>query len=124
MNESPPDHLRIEYIKSNQFRVVHADGAYGGPGPGLGIFLAFYSERLPIVKVVEHEVTPEGRLGPEIKEKRQSKEGVIREVEVGIALSVDVAKALALWLQEKIHQVEDAQTKIQLLQSAGLTKND
>src|SRR5689334_16135095 len=45
MTDTNPNKLRIEYKKSNSFRVIHADGAYGGTSPRLQLFIAFYSER-------------------------------------------------------------------------------
>ena len=107
MAEDGPQKVKFEYIKSNSFRVIHADGAYGGLTPRLGIFLSFYSERPPIPKVIVHEVGPDGTLGDELKLERQTREGIIREAEIGITLDVEVARTLVAWLQEKINNVEE-----------------
>ena len=101
----PPSELTFHYIKSNQFRVTHADGAIGGPTPRGLIQINFYSERMPIPTQTVQPVT-EGKLGEEIKERRVSKEGVIRELEVGVIVDLSAAKTLLKWLGEKIDNLE------------------
>jgi hypothetical protein len=52
MDEKPNDRLRIEFVKSSHFRVIHPDGAFGGTTPRLQLFIDFYTERFPIPKVL------------------------------------------------------------------------
>jgi hypothetical protein len=112
MNEAPPEKLRIEYIKSNFFRIVHADGAIGGTSPRLELFITFYSERFPIPKVLVYQKTPEGSPGEELTAERESKAGIIREAEVGVTLDLPTAKSLAVWLNEKIAELEKARERV------------
>lgn len=97
--------VAFHYIKSKYFRVVHADGAFGGLTPHLDIFLSLYSERPPIPKRMVHDVV-DGRLGDEIRAERKSKSGIVREAEIGITMDIDVAKSLVEWLQQKIQDVD------------------
>ena len=97
-----PHTVSFRYHKSQSFRVIHADGAFGGLTPRKGIFLAFYNERFPIPEVTVQEVTAEGRLGAEILGQRQVKGEIIREVEAGIVMDPEVAKSLVMWLNERI----------------------
>jgi hypothetical protein len=106
MSEATPEKIRIEYQKSHSFRVVHVDGAYGGTSPRLQLFIAFYSERFPIPKVLTYEISPSGTPGEEITEERETKEGIIREVEVGVLLDLQAAKAFASWLNEHVAELE------------------
>jgi len=95
MSESTqPKKLRVEYLKSSAFRIIHADGALGGTSPRLELFITFYSERFPIPKVLTYEPTSTNSPGREIMEERESKEGIIREVEVGVMLDLPAAKKL------------------------------
>jgi hypothetical protein len=112
MNEPPPNKLRIEYKKSNAFRVVHADGAYGGTSPRLQLFIAFYSERFPIPQVLTYETSDSGAPIREIAAERESKEGVFREVEVGVTLDINAAKGFAVWLNEQIAELEKRREQI------------
>lgn len=112
MAELEDKKIRIEYMKSNLFRVVHADGAFGGTSPRLQLFMTFYSERFPIPKVLTYQPTSTGAPGHEVMEERESKEGIIREVEVGVLLDLPAAKTFAVWLNEKIAELEKTREKI------------
>ena len=105
----PLERLRFHYIKANQFRVIHVDGAYGGVTPRGLIHMSFYSERYPIPQVTAHYITAEGQLGDEIPEERVSRDGPIREIEVGVVIDVTTARALVEWLNEKIKLIETTQ---------------
>jgi hypothetical protein len=95
----------FHYIKSNSFRVVHVDGAIGGPTPGGLIFASLYSERAAIPQMMVHDVV-EGHVGAERLDERIGKEGVVREIEVGLMIHVETAKLIVKWLQEKVDLVE------------------
>ncbi|HET7501633.1 MAG TPA: hypothetical protein VFK02_11535 [Kofleriaceae bacterium] len=102
--------VRFHYIKSSAFRVVHADGVVGGPTPSGLIHLSFFSERLPIPTIVDHAASDAGggrlMLGEEIA--KEGKEGVVREVEVGVVMTIDMAKKLHMWLGDNIQRIETA----------------
>ena len=101
-----PTEVTFDYIKSNFFRVIHADGAFGGLAPNGNIHMALYNERQAIPKQMAY--TLDGvRLGPEIKEKRQGREGLVREVEVDVILSLEQARSLGTWLTDKVEALED-----------------
>jgi hypothetical protein len=112
MNEPLSKKLRIEYQKSQSFRVIHSDGAYGGTSPRLQLFIAFYSERFPIPKVLTYETDAAGAPREEIVAERESKEGVIREVEVGITMDLNAAKGFAAWLNERVSELEKQREQI------------
>jgi len=103
-----PAALRIHYIKSNAFRVVHADGVIGGPTPNGHLHASFYSERLPIPTVTVQTLRDVGGgravLGDETL--REGKDGMIREVEVGVTMTLELAKKLHAWLGNHIGHIE------------------
>jgi hypothetical protein len=102
-----PKEIRFDYLKSSLFRVVHADGAFGGPTPRGGVHIAFWNERAPIPNQVVHLVTPDGKLGEEDRAKRVTRDAIIREVEVGVTMSLPAAKSFLAWLQDKIKVAEE-----------------
>ena len=104
MSEEFPSSFEFHYLKSNSFRVVHCDGVWGGTTPRGYITMSFYSERAPIPRRIIHEFKPEGILGQETG--RDSREGIIREVEVEVMMDLAVAKSLIPWLEEKIQALE------------------
>jgi hypothetical protein len=87
MPDLPPK-VRFDYIKSPQFRVVHVDGAYGGITPRGQLFISLYSERLPIPTAIVHQLNPNGQLGDEILSERETRKGVVREVEIGLQFDI------------------------------------
>ena len=76
-----PTEIAFDYIKSNFFRVIHADGAFGGLAPNGNIHMALFSERQAIPTKVVYSVEGTG-IGPEISDKREEREALVREVEV------------------------------------------
>ena len=97
-----PSSLSFYYIKSNFFRVLHVDGLIGGPTPSGLIFVSLYNERAAIPQITTHDITEGGQIGTEHLDERVSKKGVVREVEVGLVMSVETASSVVAWLQEKI----------------------
>lgn len=98
-----PSTLSFHYIKSTCFRVIHVDGALGGPLPsGRGVHLGLYSERAAIPQQVTHEIDSKGHVGREIPEQRLSRDGVVRELEVDAVMDVETAEAIRDWLSKNI----------------------
>jgi hypothetical protein len=100
--EKPPIEIKFDYIKSNQFRVIHVDGVHGGSSPKGLIQMAFFSERNPIPKQETYELE-KGMLAK--RKKVEKREAIVREVEVEALFDLQVAEAIVGWLQEKIVQI-------------------
>ncbi len=98
--------IEFHYLKSNDFRTVHADGAFGGPTPQGGLFVSFYVERPPIPQRMKFVVAEDGKLQTEVE--RESKSGMIREIDCGVSMSLATAKALKDWLESQIELIESA----------------
>lgn len=113
--EPVPKEVEFHYLKSTHFRTIHADGAIGSVTPGRYIHMAIYSERQPIPKEIVQEVKTDGTLGNVIQEKTISLEGIVREMEIDVLMSVATAKSVVVWLQEKIQQVEQINKELSSL---------
>jgi hypothetical protein len=100
--------ISYRYIKSNYFRVIHADGIWGGLTPALKVQMAFFSERSAIPEVLTMAVEDD-KIGKEID--RVSKGGIVREVETSVVMDLDVARSFVNWLNEKITQAEGIKKK-------------
>jgi hypothetical protein len=108
-NARRPQQVSFDYIKSNEFRVIHADGAHGGITPrGDAIQMAIYSERRPIPKRETYRLE-NGKLTD--LQHVDLRDAFVREVEVELLLSTEVAKSLAAWLNEKVQAIESIQKK-------------
>lgn len=110
-DSEPAPKIVFNYIKSNFFRVIHADGVIGGLTPRGLIHCALFSERLPIPRVTEHLVDMEKGvlLDQTIIEGRQ---GIVRELEIDIFLTKTSAKELIEWLNSRISELEAAEKAI------------
>lgn len=97
--------IAFDYIKSNFFRVIRADGAIGGPTANGHLHIAFYSERAAIPRRVIHELKDDNSLGP-LREV-QSRESVVREMDVDLFLTFEVAQSLHKWLGEQIDKMNE-----------------
>src|SRR5580704_6084104 len=116
MNSSSPpnrpvtEKIKFDYIKGNLFRTTRADGAWAGTNGFSDLVLSFYSERTPIPKQTVHRLTEQHTLGDEILEERITRDAVVREVEISVSMSLDVAKALGTLLNRQIEAIEAAKT--------------
>lgn len=104
--KAPTVEVEFDYIKSNFFRVVRSDGAFGGLSPNGAIHMGIYSERHPFPQKVVHPIES-GRLGGEIREKRVGRAAVVRELEVDVVMEIGQAIALRDWLNDKLKQYEE-----------------
>jgi hypothetical protein len=80
--------MPIHFIKSSQFRVIHASGVWYGGDAQQNLHLSFFNERSPIPKKVVLNLNEQGIVLSEDESKRDMKEGFIREVEVDVILSI------------------------------------
>ena len=106
---SAPSKVKFHYIKSNHFRIIHADGLLGSITPKDDLIVTFYNERSPLPDSVTFEITANGELGDEIEAERvsASSDGVVREMEVGIVFDVNFARSFAVWLTEMVQNFEN-----------------
>ncbi|MEX2213683.1 MAG: hypothetical protein WD768_06125 [Phycisphaeraceae bacterium] len=96
-----PKEIVFHYIKSPQFRTVHADGVHGGITPQGRIQMSVFSERFPIPVQTVQKIM-DNQPGEEVVGQRVAKEGVVREVEVNLVMDVRQAASLVKWLEQKI----------------------
>lgn len=106
-NAQMPPEIVFHFEKSPQHRVVHVDGAFGGPTPQGLFHLALYSERNPIPQSVTQELTKDGALGQETD--RRQRDGVFREIEVSAIMTFQTLKSINEWTKMHLERIEAAQ---------------
>ncbi|MCD6183169.1 MAG: hypothetical protein J7K01_02585 [Thermovirga sp.] len=92
--------IQFDYIKANNYKECSIDGAFGGITPSKKIQISLFSERSPIPKSITHELDEDGKLGKEID--RDTREAIIRNVEVTVYLNSAAAISLHNWLGKQI----------------------
>jgi hypothetical protein len=108
-----PTTINFDYIKTSQFRVLHADGAFLSLTFQGGVVLSFFSERQPIPRRIVHRVKSDGTLGDEIVEQRVVRDAVVRDTEVAVSMSFDTAKRVQAALNDLITKLEELKSKEQ-----------
>ncbi|MDV4183394.1 hypothetical protein R1521_33430 [Rhizobium brockwellii] len=111
--ETPSPTVDINYIKAAGYREISCDGMLGGPTPSEKMWLGFYSERLPIPKLMRHSLQP--GTGPDewaldqdaLPVVLESRSGIVRNVEVGLYMSIDTAEQLRDWLTVNINRMKE-----------------
>ena len=104
--------LQFHYIKSPDYREIACHGAIGGVTPQNKIWMALFSERVPIPRVVEFDVpasegaeTIKFNEATAVASHTEGRSGVIRHVEFSSYLDLDVAIRLHTWLGERIAEM-------------------
>lgn len=99
--------LTFHMQKGNLFRVVYCDGVWVSSSTTGGVEFLFYTERPPIPQQVTYSISG-GGLGEEIKQKRVIKDGMVREIEVGVILPELVLETMYYWLKDRFDKTETA----------------
>lgn len=99
-------------LKSNFFRVIQVDGAFGGVSPHGQLRVVLFNERFPIPTHLEHVLEPGGALGEEVRAARNGRNAVVRELECEVVMTLESAKVIHGWLGEKIKDLEKIRSVI------------
>ena len=104
----------IHYVKATSYKEAACHGVIGGPTPSRKVYCAFYSERGPVPRAVEYAVAvPPGSAGFQFNEGEatpsfvDTRQGVVRNLEAGIYLDVEMAEKLATWLTAQVNAIRE-----------------
>ena len=100
--------VRYNFTKSPLYRDIHIDGIWGGVHPGGYIQMAVFKDRSHLPNVVEYEVSEDGHQG--VEASRDVPDSITREIEVDIAMNLNVAVLMRDWLSERIKELGPAET--------------
>jgi len=112
-----PRQVQVTYIKSNFSHVSHADGVFGGPTPNGLLYMAFFSQHAKLPDTTQYAVDAAAKTFTAVSQPNREAE-LVREVEGEVIMSVELARSLRTWLDEKIKLIEqlrpeDALTSIE-----------
>jgi hypothetical protein len=93
----------IDYKESPDYRVVAANGAWGGLTPKGDIMMSLYIEHAKTPLTVTHSVDA-GKLGPEI-DRDTAGTAITRHLQVGVMMSPQTAETVANWLLGKVEDL-------------------
>ncbi|RFS21438.1 hypothetical protein DVR12_16205 [Chitinophaga silvatica] len=93
-----PPQIQVHYEKNPLYRTIYCDGLIGGVTPTNMISLSFYSTRNTIPKSTTHTING-NTLSPG-EPSKDSKLGIIREIELGVYINRDTAKDIYEFLKK------------------------
>jgi len=98
--------VEVVFVKSSQFRVVHADGVWYEGDPHGNIHLIFYNERTAVPQAVVYNMDAQGQ---PISEAKRVQRGVAeRELEFDVVLSFATATQLRVGLERNLKNMQAA----------------
>lgn len=108
-NDSKNSTFVVDLIKSNYFRVIHADGVSGSVTPAGTIHLDFWNEREAIPRRITYTFDAKGEL---LDAQPESRSDFVREVELGVVMSRATAAFVRDWLTDLLTEGEAASEPI------------
>lgn len=102
-----PTEIKFNFIKAPECKEFGVDGAFGGISVSGRIVAAVYTERPPVPTCVVHSIDSDGKLGDEIVDRRESKDGMIRVIQAVLYFDLNSAVGFRDWLEKKINELTD-----------------
>jgi hypothetical protein len=106
--------IKFVFKKSSDYKLLPVNGAWGGLTPRGDFILEFFVEHNTTPNHIMHEITPEGKISNEVERDPQQTEevsSVTRELVGGISLSIEHAKSIASFINEKCKEIEEKKDK-------------
>lgn len=98
-----PKKIAFRFDRDDDYRVIPANGVWGGPTPRGDIKVDFFYESQPLPEEFTQEVTSGGKL----RARRKGQPTFQRTVMVGIVLTAEQAESIGRWLQEKARELSE-----------------
>jgi hypothetical protein len=96
--------IDFHYLKTSSYRSYYFNGIFGGLTPNGSIYMELFLERRPTPIKVKHKIKETGEIGDEIE--KDTKKGIIREIECGLIMDINTATRLRDWIDGKIEEYE------------------
>ena len=111
--ESPK--MPVTYKYDDNYRVIPANGLYGGITPRGDLRIDFFVEYQDIPKQGEfaYEVQPDGSVKEVQKSKRKQ---FVRTMQVGVMIPGNQVPSFAQWFQDKVEKLKLTQAQIEEVQ--------
>lgn len=105
--------ITFKYIYQDDYNPVYVNGAHGGINVQGEIIANFYFERIPMPYKITNEVNNEGVVGEIMDtDPKDLSKSIVRYVQSGIVMNLEVAKQVYDWLGKQI-ALRESQMKVQ-----------
>lgn len=94
--------ITFRFERDPEYRVVTANGAWGGITPRGELMFDLFLEHMDIPEEISYLATPDG-LGPELN--RTPTPAIIRDSMIGVVMTPENAENFGRWILEKVSMV-------------------
>jgi hypothetical protein len=101
----------ISFSKTHNFRAVHSNGIWFSGDTEGNIHLMFYNDYFPSPQKIVALLNENGQVVGENELKREALQGTVREMEVDVILSQDIAAKFHKMLGDNLEAIRKAQVK-------------
>ena len=98
------DSISFEYKLSADYKVHAVNGIFGGITPKGDLMINLFYEGHPIPEHSTYNINQDGTIGDE--KERIVSNALVRNIPFGVSMTIDTAKSLKKWLEEKIEQYD------------------
>ena len=109
--KSPPE-IKALFEKSPDYRIIAANGLWGHVTPRGDFLMDFVVESQKTPQSITHRVIEGQAIGEEVKRDPPTIQ-LVRQLEVGVLMSVENAEAVANFIKERIAEYRKLQVKVQ-----------
>ena len=105
-----PESVQFRFTRAQNYHLVWANGAFGGATTRGQFKMDFYTEYNATPDTIEHEIRADGGLGRELR-REPSERRLVRELQVGVVMTLDQAEQLGQWLLEQTKKAKEVRQK-------------
>ena len=98
-----PTKITFRFKKDGDYRLIPVNGVWGGTTLRGDVMVSLFHESQSLPEAVTHEVTPDDKLGKELKRTPPPIE-FQRTLLVGMVLTAEQADSIGLWLQKQARE--------------------
>jgi hypothetical protein len=102
--------VAIAYERASDYRIIPANGVYGGPTPQGDFRLEFYVEGLALPTEAKHTIV-EGKLTDPTARPSSEMPRLVRQIQMGVLLSEEQTRNLAAWLLKRLAEVDKVKSE-------------
>lgn len=93
--------VKVQYEYDGKYRLIAANGLYGGITPGGELKIDFFAEYTPAPKTSQLSVSEEGQ----VTEHKDTTPQIVRRIQMGMLVSPNHIQSFANWFQEKAEEM-------------------
>jgi len=101
-----PDRIDFHFEFAKDYRIVAANGIWGGATPRGQIQLDFFVERQGVPEVITNTIVEGGGIGPEVPGRVPK---LIRSLQVGVLLTIGEAEVVANFILDRVREIKALQ---------------